>query len=157
MAMKQRVGFARALVVHPEVLFLDEPFSALDVLTAENLRHELVELWAERSITTRAVLIVTHNIEEAVVLADRILVLSSNPGRVAADIAVPLPQPRDRLDPEFRQLVDRIYVLMTQRPEPKPAAAKPPRRAPVSASAMPRGLDRTRWPACSMEIARGRA
>ena len=81
--MRQRVGFARALVVEPEVLFMDEPFSALDVLTAENLRSELLELWAKKTIPTKSVFLVTHNIEEAVLLADRIIVLGRNPGRCA--------------------------------------------------------------------------
>jgi NitT/TauT family transport system ATP-binding protein len=120
--MRQRVGFARALVVQPKILLMDEPFSALDVLTAETLRTDLLDLWQEGRIAIKAILMVTHNIEEAVLMSDRILVLSSNPGRIAAEIAIKLPQPRDRLDPEFRQLVDRIYALMTQRPEPKAAA-----------------------------------
>jgi NitT/TauT family transport system ATP-binding protein len=119
--MRQRVGFARALVVQPELLLMDEPFSALDVLTAETLRTDLLDLWQEGRIPTKSVLMVTHNIEEAVLMCDRVLVLSSNPGRVSAEIAIPLAQPRDRLNPEFRQLVDSIYALMTQRPEPKPA------------------------------------
>ncbi len=119
--MRQRVGFARALVVEPKVLLMDEPFSALDVLTAETLRTDLLDLWQEGRIPIKSILMVTHNIEEAVLMCDRVLVLSSNPGRVAADIAVPLAHPRDRLDPDFRQLVDKIYALMTQRPEPKPA------------------------------------
>ena len=119
--MRQRVGFARALVVQPKILLMDEPFSALDVLTAETLRTDLLDLWQEGRIPIKSILMVTHNIEEAVLMSDRILVLSSNPGRIAAEIAIPLPQPRDRLDPEFRQLVDRIYALMTQRPEPKAA------------------------------------
>src|SRR5215470_7277425 len=92
--MKQRVGVARALVVEPEVLFMDEPFSALDVLTAETLRGELLELWLDRKIPTRSIFIVTHNIEEAVLLADRIIVLGRNPARVAADFAVAIPHPR---------------------------------------------------------------
>ena len=112
--MKQRVGFARALVVEPEVLFMDEPFSALDVLTAENLRGELLELWKDKSIPTRAVYIVTHNIEEAVLLADRILVLGKNPGHIRTDFRVELPQPRDRKSPEFLQKVDYIYKVLTQ-------------------------------------------
>ena len=119
--MRQRVGFARALVVQPKILLMDEPFSALDVLTAETLRTDLLDLWQEGRIPIKSILMVTHNIEEAVLMCDRILVLSSNPGRIAAEIAIPLPHPRDRLDPEFRQLVDKIYALMTQRPEPKPA------------------------------------
>ncbi|MGD0643101.1 MAG: nitrate/sulfonate/bicarbonate ABC transporter ATP-binding protein [Roseiarcus sp.] len=119
--MRQRVGFARALVVQPQILLMDEPFSALDVLTAETLRTDLLDLWQEGRIPIKSILMVTHNIEEAVLMCDRVLVLSSNPGRIAAEIAIPLTHPRDRLDPEFRQFVDKIYALMTQRPEPKPA------------------------------------
>lgn len=112
--MKQRVGFARALVVEPEVLFMDEPFSALDVLTAENLRSELLELWGSDSIPTRAVYIVTHNIEEAVLLADRIIVLGKNPGRIRTDFQVGLTQPRDRKSAAFVQIVDYVYKVLTQ-------------------------------------------
>ena len=101
--MRQRVGFARALVVEPEVLFMDEPFSALDVLTAENLRSELLELWQKKTIPTRAIFLVTHNIEEAVLLADRIIVLGRNPGRVRTDFEVSLAHPRDRKGPAFHQ------------------------------------------------------
>jgi NitT/TauT family transport system ATP-binding protein len=118
--MKQRVGFARALVVEPEVLFMDEPFSALDVLTAENLRGELLELWSSKKIPTRAIFIVTHNIEEAVLLSDRVIVLGRNPARVRADFAVGLPQPRDRKAGEFLELVDYIYKVLTQ-PKFEPA------------------------------------
>src|SRR6266513_1639291 len=107
--MRQRVGFARALVVHPKVLLMDEPFSALDVLTAETLRTDLLDLWSEGRMPIRSILMVTHNIEEAVLMCDRILVFSSSPGRIAAEIKVDLPQPRNRLDPVFRQLVDDIY------------------------------------------------
>ena len=120
--MRQRVGFARALVMQPKILLMDEPFSALDVLTAETLRTDLLDLWQEGRIPIKSILMVTHNIEEAVLMADRILVLSSNPGRIASEIGVDIPHPRDRLDPAFRDLVERIYALMTQRPEPKPAA-----------------------------------
>ena len=120
--MRQRVGFARALVVEPEVLFMDEPFSALDVLTAENLRSELLELWAKKTMPTQAVFLVTHNIEEAVLLADRIVVLGRNPGRIRTDFPVHLPQPRDRKSEPFTQLVDYIYKVLT-RPDTEPAAA----------------------------------
>ena len=119
--MKQRVGFARALVVEPEVLFMDEPFSALDVLTAENLRSELLELWQKKTIPTKAIFLVTHNIEEAVLLADRIIVLGRNPGTVRTDFPVTLPHPRDRKSANFTQLVDYIYKVLT-RPNEKPAA-----------------------------------
>ncbi len=103
--MKQRVGFARALVVEPEVLFMDEPFSALDVLTAENLRGELMELWLNKKMPTRAIFIVTHNIEEAVLLADRVIVLGRNPARIRADFSVELRRPRDRKSERFISLV----------------------------------------------------
>ena len=112
--MKQRVGFARALVVEPEVLFMDEPFSALDVLTAENLRSELLELWDGKKMPTRAVFIVTHNIEEAVTLADRVVVLGKNPGHVRTDFRVAMPRPRDHQDPRFLEAVDYIYRVLTQ-------------------------------------------
>jgi NitT/TauT family transport system ATP-binding protein len=120
--MRQRVGFARALVVEPEVLFMDEPFSALDVLTAENLRSELLELWSKKTMPTKAVFIVTHNIEEAVLLADRIVVLGRNPGHIRTDFRVQLPQPRDRKSESFTQLVDYIYKVLT-RPDVSPAEA----------------------------------
>src|ERR1035441_7835352 len=120
--MKQRVGFARALVVEPEVLFMDEPFSALDVLTAENLRSELLELWANKTMPTKAVFLVTHNIEEAVLLADRIIVLGRNPGHIRTDFKVQLAQPRDRKSEPFTQLVDYIYTVLTK-PDVAPAEA----------------------------------
>ncbi len=116
--MRQRVGLARALVVNPKVLLMDEPFSALDVLTAETLRTDLLDLWCEGRMPIKAILLVTHNIEEAVLMSDRILVFSSNPGRVIAEIKVNLPQPRNRVDPAFRALVDDIYARMTARAAP---------------------------------------
>jgi NitT/TauT family transport system ATP-binding protein len=116
--MRQRVGFARALVMQPQILLMDEPFSALDVLTAETLRTDLLDIWQEGRMPIKSILMVTHNIEEAVLMCDRVLVLASNPGRIAAEIAIPLAHPRDRLDNDFRALVDRIYALMTQRPDP---------------------------------------
>ena len=111
--MRQRVGFARALVLEPEALLMDEPFSALDVLTSENLRTELMNLWAGQEVPTKAICIVTHNIEEAVQLADRVVVLGSNPGRITAEIEVRLPRPRDRRGPAFELIVDRLYAALT--------------------------------------------
>lgn len=119
--MRQRVGFARALVVDPTLLLMDEPFSALDVLTAETLRTDLLDLWNQGQMPIKSVLIVTHNIEEAVFMCDRILVLSSNPGRVVAEIKVPFSHPRNRLDPVFRRLVDDVYAKMTARPNSETA------------------------------------
>lgn len=122
--MRQRVGFARALVVDPDVLLMDEAFSALDVLTAENLRTDLLDLWEAREIPLRGILLVSHNIEEAVLMADRIVIFASNPGRVAAEIPVRLPQPRNRQAPEFRRLVEEIYAIMTRRGPQAPRRAE---------------------------------
>ena len=113
--MRQRVGFARAIAVKPDVLLMDEPFSALDVLTAETLRTDFLDLWVERQLPTKAVLMVTHNIEEAVLMCDRLMVLATNPDRIAAEIAVPLPRPRDRLNEEFGNIVDNVYAVLTAR------------------------------------------
>ena len=136
--MKQRVGFARALVIEPEVLFMDEPFSALDVLTAETLRGELLELWDNKKIPTRAIFLVTHNIEEAVVLADRVIVLASNPARIREDFEITLPQPRSRKSERFEGLVDHIYRVLTQPdiqhellPEMKPTPPPPGATTPT--------------------------
>jgi NitT/TauT family transport system ATP-binding protein len=113
--MRQRVGFARAIVTRPVVLLMDEPFSALDVLTAETLRTDFMDLWIERELPTNSVLMVTHNVEEAVLMCDRVLILASNPGRIAAEIPVTLPRPRNRLEDEFRGIVDEIYSVLTAR------------------------------------------
>jgi len=113
--MRQRVGFARAIVTEPVALLMDEPFSALDVLTAETLRTDFLDLWIERELPTKSVLMVTHNVEEAVLMCDRVLILSSNPGHIAAEISVPLLRPRNRLEDEFRGIVDEIYSVLTAR------------------------------------------
>src|SRR5579862_306385 len=131
--MKQRVGIARALAVEPEILFMDEPFSALDILTAENLRGELMELWLSKKIPTRSIFLVTHNIEEAAMLADRIIVLGRNPACIRADFRIPLRQPRDRRSAEFLVYVDYIYKLMTQpqlQPSSPPCTPARPVKAP---------------------------
>src|SRR3954463_4336568 len=127
--MRQRVGLARALVVHPDLLLMDEPFSALDVLTAETLRTDLIDLWSDGKLPIKSILMVTHNIEEAVLMCDRILVFSSNPGKVASELRVRFPHPRNRHDPAFRKLVDDIYALMTRR------AAAPRAAAPAAPTA----------------------
>jgi NitT/TauT family transport system ATP-binding protein len=135
--MQQRVGFARAFVMEPDVLFMDEPFSALDVLTSENLRGEISLLWETGHFPARSILIVTHNIEEAVWLADRVIILSANPGQVRGEVRIDLPRPRQRHSTKFTALVDYIYTVMTH-PEaevaPVPtscAAAMPPHFPPL--------------------------
>ena len=111
--MRQRVGIARALVVQPDALFMDEPFSALDVLTAENLRNEVLKMWSGDQRSIKSVLIVTHNIEEAVQMADRVVVLGSHPGHLIADVPVTLPRPRDRHSAQFEAMVDTLYAILT--------------------------------------------
>lgn len=117
--MRQKVGFARAMAVGPELLCLDEPFSALDVLSAAALRGELLELWTGGGIPTQAILMVTHNIEEAVLLGDRIVVLDKNPGRVVAERAVPLPHPRRPKDPAFGTVTDEVYAVLAGETQPE--------------------------------------
>jgi ABC-type nitrate/sulfonate/bicarbonate transport system, ATPase component len=114
--MRQRVGIARALVTNPDILLMDEAFSALDVLTGETLRNDMLELWQEKRISTKGILIVSHNIEEAVMMADRILILSSDPGRIRSEVKIDLPQPRNVDSPEVRALIDEVYAMMTMRP-----------------------------------------
>src|SRR5437867_2276575 len=114
--MRQRVGFARALVVNPDILLLDEPFSQLDVLTAETLRNDLAELWMQSRIPTKGILMVSHNIEEAVEMADRILIFASDPGRISAEVPIALPRSRDPDSAPFRQIVDQVYTLLTTLP-----------------------------------------
>jgi NitT/TauT family transport system ATP-binding protein len=128
--MKQRVGFARAFVKQPAVLFLDEPFSSLDVLTAENLRGEISNLWEKSGFPARSILMVTNNIEEAIFLADRVIIVGADPGRIRGEIVIDLPRPRDRATLRFHELVDRIYVLMTN-PEMEVTKAPPPRFPPL--------------------------
>ncbi|HKS70625.1 MAG TPA: nitrate/sulfonate/bicarbonate ABC transporter ATP-binding protein [Ktedonobacterales bacterium] len=140
--MKQRVGFARALVVEPEILFMDEPFSALDVLVAENLRHELLDLWTARTIPTRAILMVTHNINEAVQMADRLIVFGANPGRIRVELpGLPREQRGAKSEPAER-LADTIYQIMTNPHEDVaallPGARKPPLTAPIPKPRVPR-------------------
>jgi NitT/TauT family transport system ATP-binding protein len=129
--MRQRVGFARALVLQPDLLLMDEPFSALDVLTAENLRSELMTLWTGQEFPTKAICLVTHNIEEAIVLADRVVVLSSNPGRILAEFPIELERPRDRRSPSFEALVDKLYGLLTGT-GPATTLAEPATATPTS-------------------------
>ena len=128
--MRQRVGFARALVVHPNVLLMDEPFSALDVLTAETLRTDFLDLWGEGQLPIKSVLLVTHNIEEAVQMCDRMLIFSTHPGRVIGEIPVDLPHPRHAQDPRFHALVDRVYVEMTAKPRGEPRGSGKAERFP---------------------------
>jgi NitT/TauT family transport system ATP-binding protein len=123
--MRQRVGIARALVTNPDVLLMDEAFSALDVLTGETLRNDILELWDGKRIPTRGILIVSHNIEEAVMMADRIIILSSDPGRIRNEIRIGLPRPRDADSPAVRALIDEVYGLMTMRPAPAPTVGVP--------------------------------
>ena len=139
--MRQRVGLARALVVHADLLLMDEPFSALDVLTAETLRTDLIDLWVDGKLPVKSILMVTHNIEEAVLMCDRLLVFSSNPGRVASELKVSFPHPRNRLDPAFRQMVDDIYALMTRRAPTGPTTVRTPAASPLAMPLPPVGTN----------------
>jgi NitT/TauT family transport system ATP-binding protein len=130
--MKQRVGFARAFVMEPKVLFMDEPFSALDVLTKENLRGEIDDLWNAGHFPSQSILIVTHDIEEAVFLADRVIVLGSNPGHIRGEIVIDLPRSHDRTSPRFKAIVDHIYTVMTNPDaEVSQAVLVPPTEQPI--------------------------
>jgi len=126
--MRQKVGFARAMAVEPELLCLDEPFSALDVLSADALRGELIELWQNKTLPTKAVLMVTHNIEEAVLMADRIVVMAKDPGRIVAEIEVTLRHPRSRKDIAFQAQVDKVYAAVTGKTKAEPQAGEGERR-----------------------------
>jgi len=134
--MQQRVGFARAFVVRPRILLLDEPFSALDVLTAENLRGEIGDLWEEGNFPAESVVMVTHNIEEAIMLADRIVILSSNPGRIRGQIRVSLPRPRQRGSSVFRAMADHVYTLMTN-PDTKVGPLSSAKRETIDGTPLP--------------------
>jgi NitT/TauT family transport system ATP-binding protein len=123
--MRQRVGIARALVTNPDVLLMDEAFSALDVLTGETLRNDILDLWDSNQIPTRGIVVVSHNIEEAVMMADRIIILSNDPGRIRSEVKINLPRPRDVDSPRVRALVDQVYGLMTMRPVPQPSVGAP--------------------------------
>jgi NitT/TauT family transport system ATP-binding protein len=122
--MRQRVGIARALVLQPDALFMDEPFSALDVLTAENLRQEVLKLWGNEEQNISSILMVTHNIEEAVQMADRVVVLGSHPGHLIAQVSVDLPRPRDKHSAEFGAMVDKLYTILTGQNPDGTAAGK---------------------------------
>ncbi|MDW8395678.1 MAG: nitrate/sulfonate/bicarbonate ABC transporter ATP-binding protein [Anaerolineae bacterium] len=137
--MKQRVGIARALVVGPKVLFMDEPFSALDVLTAENLRGEIAELWEQGNFPAKSILLVTHNIEEAVFLADRVIILGNNPGHIRGEVVIDIPRYRERNTPRFKALVDHIYAVMTN-PELVVRDLPPTTKPDLRTSAQPRIL-----------------
>ncbi|HEX4229989.1 MAG TPA: nitrate/sulfonate/bicarbonate ABC transporter ATP-binding protein [Bryobacteraceae bacterium] len=144
--MRQRVGFARAFVMKPDVLMMDEPFSALDVLTAENLRGEISELWEAGKFPSKSILLVTHNIEEAVTLSDRVIILGANPGSVRGELKVGIPRPRNNKDPRFASLVDYIYTVMTNPtaevgPGPGiPAKPRKPERFPMLPHARTGGI-----------------
>jgi len=140
--MRQRVGFARAFVMKPEVLMMDEPFSALDVLTAENLRGEISDLWERGVFPAKSILVVTHNIEEAVLLADRIVILGANPGCIRGEVRVEMPRPRDKKGPRFVALVDYIYTVMTnpQAPVRNLPSAKASERFPMLPHARSGGI-----------------
>jgi NitT/TauT family transport system ATP-binding protein len=138
--MKQRVGFARALAVQPELLFMDEPFGALDALTAENLRAEVVRLWRDSTTSVSSIVVVTHSIDEAVYLAGRIVIFGTNPGHVREIVENPLPYPRDVRAPEFGAMVERLHAVLTDTllPEPERAAAgAPPRLVPFPRAHVP--------------------
>src|SRR5438876_402738 len=128
--MKQRVGFARALAVAPEILLMDEPFGMLDPLTTENLRSQVVNLWRDPATGVNTLVVVTHSVEEAVFLAGRVVVFGSNPGHVREEMVNPLPYPRQERSPEFEEMVDRLHAILTATLLPEPAPATPQRLVP---------------------------
>ena len=134
--MRQRVGFARALVVEPELLLMDEPFSSLDVLTSERLRSDLLDLWQDPEIKTKGILFVTHNIEEAALIADRIIVFDADPGCIRAEILVKQERPRVPQSADIRQLIDELYSVMTS-----PITDEKPAAVGVASEAQEEALD----------------